>query len=115
MFCVAFCLCKLKPVAFAIVCVCVVKRNGVGGEPIITHGHTLTSRLLAHDVLRIISEWAFGDASLPIFVARSSCALILAAIVSSPYPVILSIENHCNEAQEEKLAQAMRLLFGDKL
>lgn len=35
-------------------------RNGVGGEPIITHGHTLTSRLLARDVIRIIAEWAFG-------------------------------------------------------
>lgn len=31
------------------------------------------------------------------------------------YPVILSIENHCNILQQKKIAQYLREIFGDKL
>ena len=44
-------------------------------EPWVFHGHTLTSKIKFTDVLPAIAEHAF---------------------VASPYPVILSIENHCN-------------------
>lgn len=31
------------------------------------------------------------------------------------YPVVLSIENHCNIQQQKKIAQYLREIFGDKL
>lgn len=43
-------------------------------EPIITHGRTFVSEILFKDVVEAIKECAFK---------------------TSPYPVILSIENHC--------------------
>ena len=45
------------------------------GEPIIYHGHTLTSKIKFKDVVETIAEQAFA---------------------TSLYPVILSIENHCS-------------------
>ena len=33
----------------------------------------------------------------------------------SRYPVILSIENHCNIQQQKKIAQYLREILGDKL
>ena len=48
--------------------------DGPDGEPIVYHGHTLTSKISFRDVCRAIAEYAF---------------------VASPYPVILSFENHC--------------------
>lgn len=35
--------------------------------------------------------------------------------VSSRFPVILSIENHCSIQQQKKIAQYLREIFGDKL
>lgn len=37
------------------------------------------------------------------------------AFVSSEYPVILSFENHCNRAQQYKLAKYCDDFFGDLL
>ncbi len=43
-------------------------------EPVITHGHTLCTQILFKDVIEAIKECAFK---------------------TSPYPVLMSFENHC--------------------
>lgn len=63
-------------------------------EPIIYHGHTLTSKILLRDVVEVIREYAF---------------------VSSKYPVILSIENHCSLSQQEAMADYFTCILGDYL
>lgn len=68
--------------------------DGEDGEPIIYHGHTLTSQILLRDVVEIISEHAFK---------------------TSKYPVILSIENHLSKEQESRMAEYFYFILGDKL
>jgi len=63
-------------------------------EPIIYHGHTLTSKIKFEDVVIAIKNYAFK---------------------TSPYPLILSIENHCSLAQQEKMAQMFIYEFGSLL
>ncbi|KAL9655037.1 hypothetical protein ABK040_008820 [Willaertia magna] len=62
--------------------------------PVIYHGHTFTSKISFRSVVEIINEYAFR---------------------ASPYPVILSLEVHCSEPQQEMMAQIMIEVFGDKL
>ena len=57
--------------------------NGDDGLPIIYHGHTLTTKISFREVVVAIRKSAF---------------------VASPFPVILSIENHCSVAQQKKMA-----------
>ncbi|XP_067055342.1 inactive phospholipase C-like protein 1 [Acropora muricata] len=68
--------------------------DGSGDEPIIYHGHTLTSKILFRDVVEAIDEHAF---------------------VKSPYPLILSIENHCSVKQQQVMAKYLKEIFQDKL
>lgn len=68
--------------------------DGKDGEPIIYHGHTLTSKIKFKDVISCINEYAFKV---------------------SPYPVILSLENHCGIEQQELMAKYMVEIFKDKL
>ncbi|KAM8916437.1 1-phosphatidylinositol 4,5-bisphosphate phosphodiesterase eta-2 [Spinachia spinachia] len=68
--------------------------DGPDGEPIIHHGYTLTSKILFKDVIETINKYAF---------------------TKSPYPVILSIENHCSVPQQKKMAQYLREVLQDKL
>lgn len=63
-------------------------------EPEVFHKLTLTSKVTVREVCKAIDKYAF---------------------VSSPYPVILSVEIHCNLAQQNMVARAMRDTFGDKL
>lgn len=69
--------------------------DGPEGDPIIYHGYTLTTKILFHDVL--------VDAIKPY------------AFYASEYPVILSLENHCSERQQETLAKHLRDVLGDML
>lgn len=68
--------------------------DGEKGEPIVYHGHTFTSKLLFADIIQTINDYAF---------------------VKNPYPVILSIENHCTKKQQDRMAQIMKSIFGDLL
>jgi hypothetical protein len=68
--------------------------DGDDGLPIIFHGHTLTGKILFKDVIKAIHEYAF---------------------VTSPYPVVLSIENHCSLEQQKIMAKMMTEIFKDAL
>jgi len=68
--------------------------DGSDGDPIIYHGHTLTSSIKFSDVIKAIKQSAF---------------------VASPYPVILSFENHCSLPQQEKMAEILKEQLGDSL
>ncbi|MGH0172351.1 UNVERIFIED_CONTAM: hypothetical protein FKN15_013953 [Acipenser sinensis] len=64
-------------------------------EPVITHGFTMTSEISFKEVIEAISECAFK---------------------TSPYPVILSFENHVDSPkQQAKMAEYCRGIFGDAL
>ncbi|XP_027033570.2 1-phosphatidylinositol 4,5-bisphosphate phosphodiesterase delta-3-A isoform X1 [Tachysurus fulvidraco] len=63
-------------------------------EPVIYHGHTLTSKVPFREVVEAIAEYAFK---------------------ASPYPLILSLENHCSLEQQAVMAQQLRSILGDKL
>ncbi|XP_063816320.1 1-phosphatidylinositol 4,5-bisphosphate phosphodiesterase gamma-1 isoform X1 [Pseudophryne corroboree] len=68
--------------------------DGPDGMPVIYHGHTLTTKIKFSEVLFTIKEHAF---------------------VTSEYPVILSIEDHCSIAQQRNMAQYFKKVFGDML
>ncbi|KAH9513757.1 Inactive phospholipase C-like protein 2, partial [Bulinus truncatus] len=68
--------------------------DGPNDEPVIYHGHTLTSKISFKLVIEAINEYMF---------------------VTSKYPLILSIENHCNIKQQQIMAHHMKTVFGDKL
>ncbi|PVD33909.1 hypothetical protein C0Q70_05171 [Pomacea canaliculata] len=68
--------------------------DGPNEEPVIYHGHTLTTKISFRSVIETINEYAFEV---------------------SEYPVILSIENHCSVKQQQVMAHCMTEVFGDKL
>lgn len=68
--------------------------DGKEGEPIIFHGHTLTSKIRFKDVIHCVAQHAF---------------------VSSEYPVILSLEMHCSLPQQDKIAQYLIEILGPML
>uniref|UniRef100_A0A665T5K4 Phosphoinositide phospholipase C n=1 Tax=Echeneis naucrates TaxID=173247 RepID=A0A665T5K4_ECHNA len=68
--------------------------DGDNGEPVIYHGHTLTSKVPFVKVIETINKYAFK---------------------ASPYPLILSMENHCSVEQQTVIAQQLRSILGDKL
>ncbi|XP_067871822.1 1-phosphatidylinositol 4,5-bisphosphate phosphodiesterase delta-1a isoform X2 [Heterodontus francisci] len=68
--------------------------DGRDGEPVIYHGYTLTSKILFKDVIEVIKQYAFK---------------------ASPYPVILSLENHCSIEQQIIMAKHMKDILGDML
>ncbi|XP_046742538.1 1-phosphatidylinositol 4,5-bisphosphate phosphodiesterase epsilon-1-like [Diprion similis] len=68
--------------------------DGDDGSPLIYHGHTFTTKIPFRLVVEAIDRSAF---------------------VSSPYPVILSLENHCSQSQQARMAQIFQSVFGDKL
>ncbi|ROL50501.1 1-phosphatidylinositol 4,5-bisphosphate phosphodiesterase beta-1 [Anabarilius grahami] len=64
-------------------------------EPVITHGFTMTSEISFKEVIEAIAESAFK---------------------TSPFPVILSFENHVDSPkQQAKMAEYCRSIFGDAL
>uniref|UniRef100_A0A4W4FMP3 1-phosphatidylinositol 4,5-bisphosphate phosphodiesterase n=1 Tax=Electrophorus electricus TaxID=8005 RepID=A0A4W4FMP3_ELEEL len=64
-------------------------------EPVITHGFTMTSEISFREVIEAIAESAFK---------------------TSPFPLILSFENHVDSPkQQAKMAEYCRSIFGDAL
>ncbi|XP_076449548.1 1-phosphatidylinositol 4,5-bisphosphate phosphodiesterase gamma-1-like isoform X2 [Babylonia areolata] len=68
--------------------------DGSDGEPIITHGKTLVSKIKVADVLKVIKDNAWQ---------------------TSEYPIILSIENHLSLPQQRYLASLLQDIFKDEL
>jgi len=68
--------------------------DGDAGEPVIYHGRTVTTKIFLRDVCAAIEEYGFQ---------------------SSPYPLILSIENHCGPEQQRMMAQIFKSAFKSRL
>lgn len=68
--------------------------DGDDGYPIIYHGHTMTSKIKFRDVIQAVKDFGF---------------------VASPYPVILSLENHCSIEQQVRMAEILVDILGDVL
>ncbi|TNN85881.1 1-phosphatidylinositol 4,5-bisphosphate phosphodiesterase delta-3-A [Liparis tanakae] len=68
--------------------------DGDKGEPVIYHGHTLTSKVPFKEVIETIAQYAFK---------------------ASPYPLILSLENHCSVEQQVVMANDLRTILGSRL
>ncbi|NWS94031.1 PLCZ1 phosphodiesterase, partial [Mionectes macconnelli] len=68
--------------------------DGSNNEPVVYHGHTLTSKIPFRSVIHVIDKYAF---------------------MSSAYPLVLSLENHCSPKQQEAMAECLKSILGDKL
>lgn len=68
--------------------------DGDGGRPVVMHGRTMTTSVLFVDCITVINKYAF---------------------VSSPYPLTLSLEVHCNPSQQQAMVDIMIKEFGEKL
>ncbi|XP_033101893.1 1-phosphatidylinositol 4,5-bisphosphate phosphodiesterase delta-4-like [Anneissia japonica] len=68
--------------------------NGDDGEPVVYNGYTSTKPILFTDVIRTINKHAF---------------------VMSEYPLIVSIENHCNIRQQKIILEHLNSILKDKL
>ena len=60
--------------------------DGADGRPIVLHGRTLTSSILFADCISVIGKYAFE---------------------ASPYPLIVSLEVHCNARQQQVMFDIM--------
>jgi phosphatidylinositol phospholipase C delta len=68
--------------------------DGPEGVPCLTHKHTLITPITLRDALRAINRYAF---------------------ISSPYPVILTIEIHVSVPQQAVMASTLKDILGDQL
>ncbi|CAG5865961.1 unnamed protein product [Menidia menidia] len=68
--------------------------DGSDGEPVVYHGHTLTSKILFRDIISTLKEYAFR---------------------ASDFPVIVSLENHCGVEQQTVMAKHLKDILGDML
>ncbi|KAK2750401.1 Phospholipase C [Myotisia sp. PD_48] len=68
--------------------------DGADGRPIVSHGRTMTTSVLFADCISVINRYAF---------------------LSSDYPLILSLEVHCNPEQQVAMTNIMKDTFQEKL
>lgn len=68
--------------------------DGADGRPIVSHGRTMTTSVLFADCISVINRYAF---------------------VTCDFPVILSLEVHCNPEQQLAMVKIMREIFKDQL
>lgn len=68
--------------------------DGPNGEPVIYHGHTLTSKITFLDAIKSIKKYAF---------------------MVSDCPLILSLEVHCCAMQQNRMASILVDILGDEL
>lgn len=67
--------------------------DGPDGNPIIYHGHTLTSKIQFKDVIDCVWEHGFK---------------------TSPFPIVLSIEMHCSLPQQKRMAEMCIEILGSR-
>ncbi|KAL4915927.1 hypothetical protein BDW62DRAFT_117938 [Aspergillus aurantiobrunneus] len=68
--------------------------DGADGRPIVSHGRTMTTSVLFADCITVINRYAF---------------------FSSEFPLIISLEVHCNPEQQLSMVKIMKESFGDQL
>ncbi|XP_062499730.1 1-phosphatidylinositol 4,5-bisphosphate phosphodiesterase eta-2-like isoform X3 [Corticium candelabrum] len=68
--------------------------DGSDDQPVIRHGYTMTSEILFSDAVEVIAEHAF---------------------VTTHYPLILSLENHCGQKQQQLMAEILCKFLGKYL
>ncbi|KAF2757626.1 PLC-like phosphodiesterase [Pseudovirgaria hyperparasitica] len=68
--------------------------DGSDGKPIVSHGRTFTTSCSFAECIKVVNKYAF---------------------VASPYPLIISLEVHCNEQQQAVMTETMKREFGDAL
>jgi len=68
--------------------------DGPNDKPIVLHGRTMTSSISFADCISVIAKYAF---------------------VQSPYPLLLSLEVHCNAAQQQVMVDIMVRELGEWL
>ncbi|RDW64952.1 putative phosphoinositide-specific phospholipase C [Coleophoma cylindrospora] len=68
--------------------------NGTDGLPVVMHGRTLTSQVSFRDVMSTISKYAFAK---------------------SQFPLWISLEVHCNAAQQAIMASIIKETCGSRL
>ncbi|CAF4511274.1 unnamed protein product [Rotaria sp. Silwood1] len=68
--------------------------DGHDGQPIVTHGFTLVKPCSFESIIRYMEPNLFK---------------------TSPYPVILNIENHCSIEQQKEMARILRRILGNRL
>lgn len=68
--------------------------DGDDNEPVVYHGHTLTSKILFRDIISAVRDHAFDV---------------------TPYPLILSLQVRCSVEAQIKMAHYMKEILGDKL
>lgn len=73
-------------------CVEIDTWDGEDGSPVVTHGHTLVNKISLQSVSEEIFKVAF---------------------VTSRYPVIISLENHCSYEQTGKIGDIFKEVFGE--
>lgn len=65
--------------------------DGDDGRPMVTHGRTMTTKIPFEDCVSVVAKYAFN---------------------SSPYPLIVSLEVHCNPEQQLTMVELMKRHFG---
>ncbi|KAJ5181806.1 hypothetical protein N7449_011953 [Penicillium cf. viridicatum] len=68
--------------------------DGADGRPIVSHGRTLTTSVLFADCITVINRYAF---------------------ITCEFPLILSLEVHCNPEQQLAMVKIMKETFKERL
>ncbi|KAJ5493857.1 C2 calcium/lipid-binding domain CaLB [Penicillium fimorum] len=68
--------------------------DGADGRPIVSHGRTLTTSVLFADCITVINRYAF---------------------ITCDFPLILSLEVHCNPEQQVAMVKIMKETFKERL
>ena len=68
--------------------------DGDDGRPMVTHGRTMTTKIPFEDCVSVIAKYAFN---------------------SSPYPLIVSLEVHCNAEQQLAMVALMKKYFNSSM
>ncbi|KAK8120382.1 1-phosphatidylinositol 4-5-bisphosphate phosphodiesterase 1 [Apiospora kogelbergensis] len=68
--------------------------DGPDGQPQVLHGYAMTNAISFREVINIVHKYAF---------------------VASPFPLLVSLEVHCNNEQQVIMSDIMKEIFGNRL